>query len=410
MPEVTYYGGPKSGRKATIGSPPATEAAGEGRAYTYNAQALGYFYSSADVTSRGVLSVSIADFGASTDGANNATAIQAAIDAASAAGGGIVWVPVGTWTTGPLVLRTRVSLRGAGSASVLKLRSGANAHFVTLADANTEECGLVDLALDGNKDGQTGSTWDVVYLDNTGYDNGRGLPSPGDPSHFAERLTVTNAKRHGIHTIGSYSGSQFRAVRVHLCDGTGIRLASPDNNVVDSVVASSGTFGIHCVSNSNRIINCKVFLSGRITGTSGVGFYVQNVSRVDLIGCESQDNRKDGFSITGCSQIHLVGRADRNGLGPEPVTGYLGDGLFVQNVIDSRIDLIAGDRAAGADGNVGGGVTVMQRWSYNSGGGISGCIVHIVSGTTASGTHGNGSFGATSLVRITHKGTIVTNT
>ncbi len=52
----------------------------------------------------------IRDFGARADGISTA-AIQKAIDAAGAAGGGTVVVPPGTWTTGTLWLRSHVELR-----------------------------------------------------------------------------------------------------------------------------------------------------------------------------------------------------------------------------------------------------------------------------------------------------------
>lgn len=343
---------------------------------------------------------------ASPEAPDNAAAIQAKIDAVARQGGGVVYVPPGLWTSGPLVMRSGVSLRGAGQyASVLRLKDGASSHFVTLADANTEQVGIVDLHLDGNKSSQ--SAGDVVHLDNAGYDNGRALPSSGDPNHYLTRVLITNARRHGLYTTGEYSASLFDSVQSQLCDGNSFYIASPDNSFVSCVSAKSGLEGFYIAGNSERLVNCKVWLAGRLDASKGVGFRVANVSRIDLIGCEAQDNRKDGFSLTGAAHVHLVGRADRNGLGSD-AAGYAGDGIYVENLVNSRIDLVAGDRAAGADGNVSGGTRLMQRWAYNCGPGNAGNIVTVVCTASASGSYGHGSWGSQSQLTVTFQGELVT--
>lgn len=64
---------------------------------------------------------SIVDFGAiADDKTDNADAIQKAIDAMAAAGGGVVHVPAGTFLLRAMVeLRSHVTLQGCGSASIL---------------------------------------------------------------------------------------------------------------------------------------------------------------------------------------------------------------------------------------------------------------------------------------------------
>lgn len=63
----------------------------------------------------------ITSFGASTtaDANTNKAAICAAIDSCSATGGGVVLIPNGAWTTGPLTLKSNVNLHLADSASLL---------------------------------------------------------------------------------------------------------------------------------------------------------------------------------------------------------------------------------------------------------------------------------------------------
>ncbi|MBO6191175.1 MAG: hypothetical protein J6N98_02085, partial [Prevotella sp.] len=67
----------------------------------------------------------ITSFGASTSSADNTTAIQAALDAAASAGGGMVVVPAGTWMFGRIQI---------GSKTILHLCEGATLKLLAYAD------------------------------------------------------------------------------------------------------------------------------------------------------------------------------------------------------------------------------------------------------------------------------------
>src|SRR6201994_4042183 len=63
--------------------------------------------------------VSIVKYGAVTDGLTlNTKAINAAITACNAKGGGVVLIPQGLWLTGPIVLKSNVNLHISRSAMV----------------------------------------------------------------------------------------------------------------------------------------------------------------------------------------------------------------------------------------------------------------------------------------------------
>lgn len=108
----------------------------------------------------------VRDFGAKGDGVtNNQAAIQAAINAAHAAGGGVVDVPAGTYiigmggpseSDGPIELLSGVTLKGAGmGATVLKLMDNApqkvNGFSPHPVGEAARDVGLIDLTLDGNR-------------------------------------------------------------------------------------------------------------------------------------------------------------------------------------------------------------------------------------------------------------------
>jgi hypothetical protein len=77
----------------------------------------------------------VIDYGAAADGTtDDSTAIQNAINAASAAGGGIVYLPTGTYylAYGLLVSSSNVGIRGAGVGSLLK--AGHQGHILNITN------------------------------------------------------------------------------------------------------------------------------------------------------------------------------------------------------------------------------------------------------------------------------------
>ena len=64
----------------------------------------------------------IADYGATGDGvATNTAAIQAAIHAASKAGGGTVEVPAGNFLSGPVQMASQINLKVDGTLRMLPI-------------------------------------------------------------------------------------------------------------------------------------------------------------------------------------------------------------------------------------------------------------------------------------------------
>jgi len=106
------------------------------------------------------------DYGAKGDGVtDDREAIQAAIDAASAAGGGTVYLPPGEYrvsggaeaSDGCLMLKDNVYLQGAGMGeTVIKLVDGWDQKITGIVRSaygeETSNFGMSDLTLDGNRD------------------------------------------------------------------------------------------------------------------------------------------------------------------------------------------------------------------------------------------------------------------
>ena len=105
--------------------------------------------------------LSVLDFGADPTGSTDSTAaINAAITAANAAGGGKVYFPAGLYligTTTHVVMLSNVSLVGAGWASKIKLANNTpiSASLAGIVANSCTNISVRDLYLDGNRANQT---------------------------------------------------------------------------------------------------------------------------------------------------------------------------------------------------------------------------------------------------------------
>lgn len=106
----------------------------------------------------------ITSYGASTSSGNNATAIQAAINAASTAGGGTVQVPSGTFLSGPITLKSKINLNLASGAKLQMLPYGtwpSNQVFISGSYLSN-----VEISGSGTIDGQ-GAAWWAAFATNS---------------------------------------------------------------------------------------------------------------------------------------------------------------------------------------------------------------------------------------------------
>lgn len=246
----------------------------------------------------------IRSYGAKGDGITDDTgAIQKAIDAASAAGGGEVYVPTGTWVVSDsdasgnaLALKSNVTLTGDGAGdSILKLADGAGAGTTSLlgvvAGSTVRDAGVSNLGLDGNQANASGeiSGWSQsgassignLLLDGvTASDfSGRGFDLTGS----AVNLTVRNSTASG-----------------NTLDGFGIGGSLPALTFQDNRALDNGASGINVA-----LGGVALSLTDNIaSGNAGDGIYVHDESGIDtgffsVIGGDVSDNAGDGVRVRG---------------------------------------------------------------------------------------------------------------
>lgn len=245
----------------------------------------------------------IRDYGAKGNGTDDTAAIQKAINAAAAAGGGQVYVPTGTWVVSDadgsgnaLALKSNVNLTGDGAgASLLRLADGAGSPTSSLlgvaAGSNLRDASVSNLGLEGNQAAGVGtiSGWSQA---------GAG--------------TVTNLLIDGV-TASGFSGSGFDLTDpvVNLT----VRNSTASNNTLDGFTLGGALPALtfqdnHGLNNGRNGVNATLgseamSLTDTVASGNGAdGIYVHNENGVDTgffsaIGGDVYDNAGDGVRVRG---------------------------------------------------------------------------------------------------------------
>lgn len=218
-------------------------------------------------------------YGVKGDGTTNDTsAINTAITAVAAAGGGVLFFPPGTYMINTTInLAASVILQGAGkTATTIKLLSGTAANTQMVTGSSIARCGLRDLTLDGNRavnsavTGLSGVRWETVTWS------------------FLDHIRVTGVTLHGVDASTANSDNS-----VTFCDFD------------DYGTAASG-FGVVFLNNCqrNRIIGCRAKNT-----LQGVGFAIDdrsggtgpNASNHNIIANCTTEGGDYGIQVQGSS-------------------------------------------------------------------------------------------------------------
>ncbi len=251
-------------------------------------------------------------------GADDTIQIQAAIDAASTAGGGTVVLEPKQYNIDQLVMKSEVMLIGRGWASILSQDAFDNGTgegdgaMIILEDANTEKTRLSSFQMLGQQPSQT--------RDNPGiyYDNFGGTHDESLAAHTLDNLWIRGTKGVGVFfKSASRSSTIFRVIVVN-SQSEGFDIQTADSALIDCVSGNSVRNGFIIRAGPVRLVGCKAY--GAQTTFSG--FDIRS-DRTMLVGCEAQENNQHGFVLFNVDGCNLSGcLADSNN-----VNGFALDGV-----------------------------------------------------------------------------------
>ena len=189
----------------------------------------------------------ITSYGASTGSSDNTTAVLNAINAASAAGGGTVVVPSGTFLCGPIKLKNNVGLQLSSGATLKALPygtypgSGGTADVASLIDMS----GLTNVMVSGagTIEGQ-GSAWWTAYTNTKAAGNAIARPA------MIGLSSATTVQISGIKIQNAPNSHISVSKNNNSVTISGVTISSPSN--------SPNTDGIDTWSPNINITNCNI--------------------------------------------------------------------------------------------------------------------------------------------------------
>lgn len=275
------------------------------------------------------------DYGISADADDNTPALQALIDKVSAAGGGVIWVPVGTYslrradTEYAVWLKSNVSIVGESLLNTV-FRQVDEVPYAAFqcrerADAPLIGCAYANFTIDAYGTGSVNQVWGKgfrgKYLRDCVFRDLRilGTAATGLGIDFLDRVVIDHVDC--IDCGRTFTGAEAGSSGI----GIGTGGWEQENFVVSNcVTVGCGQFGIFVENQSifgyEGVAYSKgAVISGCITrGGLNHGIGIRGGMNVTVIGCESYENAANGVYLDGkCRNIHIqcVGAEDNGGHG-----------------------------------------------------------------------------------------------
>ena len=248
----------------------------------------------------------ITSYGASTSSSNNATAIQDAINAASAAsGGGTVVIGSGTWLSGAITLKSNVNFEINGTLEMLAMSnwSGDTTDFITAKSVTN-----IEISGTGTINGQGQAWWaadgssssrpkEIVIADSSDIEI-TGITLTNSPMEHLQIQNTCNQVTINNVTVATDVGEASTSYNTDGMDISGqheiienchITTGDDDIAIGANDDTSGGTSDItvtNCVFGGSSAVN-SADLQGH--GLSIGSDVVNNVSNVTMSGCTFND-------------------------------------------------------------------------------------------------------------------------
>lgn len=320
------------------------------------------------------------DFGATGNGLSDDTlALQAAIDAAAAAGGGQVHLPAGEYRvsagTAPagacLVLRSNVYLVGDGmGTSVIKVVDGSTQDIAGLIGAPIGEplhdAGIADLSLDGNRSNSSGQIDGWCNGDSTAGASsnirlervearalsGSGFVAQGQTSNLLLQDCLAQGNGLDGFVAGGLSASRMIGNSAHDNDGNGFHItgAPQDLGLSDNQAYANGGSGVRVQGDGSDSQPALLIQGGQYHDNAQAGILLQQTSAVSLYQAQVYGNGSAGIHLQGSTDSRIVANHihdnAQQGAWPEILVQAYADGAGGGRVASAN--LIEGNQLTGS--------------------------------------------------------------
>ena len=383
----------------------------------------------------------VQNFGAKGDGITDDTAaIQSAIDAAAAAGGGQVYMPTGTYivsggeepSDGCLMLKSNVYLYGDGMGETnVKVADGSDTKITGVIRSaygeETHDFGVSNLTIDGNRDSTTGKVdgWFNGYIPGQeGYDSNVTLDSVEikdcsgygfDPHEQTVNMVIKNSVSHGNGLDGFVadflSDSTFENNVAYDNDRHGFNVVTSthDFSLTNNVAYNNGGNGIVVQRGSEDIPSPSniTITGGEVYGNGAEGVLIKMSSAVTVSDVDIHDNASAGIRVYGSNHVEIIDNTlNNNSLGnpvPEIIIQSYDDTLGVSGKYFNGSDnTIQGNIISGSDLSTY-GVAERNEDGTDRNAIIGNTISHTSKGATL--VYGDGSYVSATVPMTTVQGT-----
>ncbi|HEY8985452.1 MAG TPA: glycosyl hydrolase family 28-related protein [Streptomyces sp.] len=246
--------------------------------------------------------LNIRDYGAVGDGVtDDAPAIQAVITAASAAGGGTLYIPAGRYIlNSALTWASGVNALGAGDRVSILQATNQNLDLITGTDIS-------------------GVTLQGLQLSGPGRGFGSGVRFTRFSSPSTANITLRDVLIQSMGGDGVFchelSSSILHRVRVRTCGGVGFHLQAPQDTVLGGA--------------STSLIGCSA------EGNVGGAYWLDGMAYTSLTACAAMGS-PTGFRLDSCTGVVLTGcGAEQCTTG---LTVYGGKGATVNGFVTKASD------------------------------------------------------------------------